>query len=71
METQHLLENAAKKLKRKNADYIIANSLITEGAGFGVDTNHVHLIDEHGSCEYKGSKKEISLAIFKSIFSTA
>jgi len=44
METEHLLENAAKKLQEKNANYIIANSIRESGAGFGVDTNIVKII---------------------------
>ena len=44
METENLLENAAKKLQEKNADYIIANSIREPGAGFGVDTNIVKII---------------------------
>ena len=44
METEHLLENAAKKLQEKNANYIIANSIREPGAGFGVDTNIVKII---------------------------
>ena len=44
METENLLENAAKKLQEKNADYIIANSIRESGAGFGVDTNIVKII---------------------------
>ena len=44
METEHVLENSRKKLVSKNADMICANSLRTEGAGFGVDTNIITLI---------------------------
>ena len=44
METENLLENAAKKLQEKNADYIIANSIREPGAGFGLDTNIVKII---------------------------
>ena len=44
METENLLENAAGKLARKNLDLIVANSLRTEGAGFGGDTNVVTLL---------------------------
>jgi len=44
METENLLENAAKKLQEKNANYIIANSIREPGAGFGVDTNIVKII---------------------------
>ena len=44
METENLLENAAEKLRRKNLDLIVANSLRTPGAGFGADTNAVTLL---------------------------
>ena len=44
METENLLENAAKKLQEKNANYIIANSIREPGAGFGLDTNIVKII---------------------------
>lgn len=44
METRDLLENSRKKLEKKNLDMIAANSLTTEGAGFGVNTNVLTLI---------------------------
>lgn len=44
METENLCENSRKKLKSKNADIIAANSLRTEGAGFGTETNVLTLI---------------------------
>lgn len=44
METEHLLENSRKKLEKKKADMIAANSLTQPGAGFGVDTNCLTLI---------------------------
>ncbi len=44
METENLIENAKAKLKKKNLDMIIANSIKTEGAGFGTDTNVVTII---------------------------
>ena len=47
METENLLENAAGKLKRKHLDMIVANSLRTQGAGFGVDTNVVTLLTKN------------------------
>ena len=46
METQDLLENSRKKLQRKHADLIVANSLKQEGAGFQSDTNVVTIITE-------------------------
>jgi phosphopantothenoylcysteine decarboxylase/phosphopantothenate--cysteine ligase len=40
-ETDHVAENARKKLAAKNADLIVANDVTAEGAGFNVDTNVV------------------------------
>lgn len=51
METQNLIENATKKLVSKNVDMIVANSLRTEGAGFGTDTNVVTLLKKDGAEE--------------------
>ena len=45
METHNLIENAKAKLEAKNADMIVANSLRTEGAGFGTATNVATLIN--------------------------
>ncbi|GAB4258613.1 bifunctional phosphopantothenoylcysteine decarboxylase/phosphopantothenate--cysteine ligase CoaBC [Thermincola ferriacetica] len=47
-ETENLMENAQKKLKKKNLDLIVANDLTLEGAGFGVDTNVVKLLFADG-----------------------
>ena len=44
METEHMLENSRKKLKKKNLDMIVANNVKVEGAGFTGDTNIVTLI---------------------------
>lgn len=43
-ETNDVLENARKKLEKKNADMIVANDVTMPGAGFGVSTNCVTLI---------------------------
>lgn len=48
METENLLENSVKKLKAKNADMIVANSISEEGAGFNADTNRAVLITSAG-----------------------
>jgi phosphopantothenoylcysteine decarboxylase/phosphopantothenate--cysteine ligase len=42
-ETDHVAENARKKLTAKGADLIVANDVAAEGAGFDVDTNVVTL----------------------------
>jgi phosphopantothenoylcysteine decarboxylase/phosphopantothenate--cysteine ligase len=44
LETQNELEHAKDKLKRKNLDAIVLNSLNDKGAGFGADTNKVTFI---------------------------
>lgn len=46
METQNMLENSRKKLRKKNLDMIVANNVKQEGAGFETDTNLVTLITE-------------------------
>lgn len=46
METQDMLENSRKKLRKKNLDMIVANNVKEEGAGFETDTNIVTLITE-------------------------
>lgn len=51
METEDLLANSQKKLTAKNCDLICANSLRTEGAGFGTDTNVLTLITAAGAKE--------------------
>lgn len=51
METQNLLENAEKKLKGKNCDLLVANSLRDAGAGFGGDTNIATLLFADGRQE--------------------
>lgn len=44
METDNVAENSKKKLVSKNCDMICANSLRTDGAGFGTDTNVITLM---------------------------
>ncbi len=51
LETDNEMANAESKLERKNLDMIVLNSLRDAGAGFGVDTNKVTLIERSGSRE--------------------
>jgi phosphopantothenoylcysteine decarboxylase/phosphopantothenate--cysteine ligase len=44
-ETENLLENAQRKLRSKNLDWIVANDVTQEGAGFDGDTNIVTLLN--------------------------
>lgn len=68
METENLIENASAKLKKKNADWIVANSLTEKNAGFEADTNAVHLIGKDSEQPFKGSKKDIAIEILNTIF---
>ena len=47
-ETSSLMEHAEAKLREKNLDLIVANDVTQPGAGFGVDTNIVRIIDSRG-----------------------
>ncbi len=49
LETEHEQDNALKKLRAKNLDMIVLNSLRDAGAGFGCDTNKVTLLRADGS----------------------
>ncbi|MES2373798.1 MAG: bifunctional phosphopantothenoylcysteine decarboxylase/phosphopantothenate--cysteine ligase CoaBC [Bacteroidota bacterium] len=62
LETNNEKENALKKLKSKNADCIVLNSLRDEKAGFGIDTNKITILDKSGKEIEAGpkSKKEIA-----------
>ena len=62
LETNNEVENAKGKLKRKNLDFIVLNSLQDKGAGFGKATNKITIIDADESLtsfELK-SKKEVA-----------
>lgn len=48
LETENELRNAQEKLKKKNLDLIVLNSLKDKGAGFGADTNVVTILDKKG-----------------------
>jgi phosphopantothenoylcysteine decarboxylase/phosphopantothenate--cysteine ligase len=49
LETDNETGNAREKLKSKNLDFIVLNSLNDTGAGFGVDTNKITIIDSDGT----------------------
>ena len=48
METENGLANARRKLMEKHLDLIVLNDLTVAGAGFGVDTNVVTLLESEG-----------------------
>ncbi len=47
-ESDDVTGNAARKLRDKNLDLILANDILQEGAGFGADTNSVIMIERSG-----------------------
>jgi phosphopantothenoylcysteine decarboxylase / phosphopantothenate---cysteine ligase len=51
LETEDAVANGRKKLRDKALDLIVVNDATEEGAGFGVDTNRVTLIDREGAEE--------------------
>ena len=69
LENSEELVNAKNKLKNKNLDLIVLNSLNDKGAGFGHDTNKVTLISSSGKITpYKLKEKtEVANDIFKHI----
>jgi phosphopantothenoylcysteine decarboxylase / phosphopantothenate---cysteine ligase len=62
LETQKELEHAKEKLKRKNLDMIIMNSLNDKGAGFGHDTNKITAILKSGEVRTFELKKKSEVA---------
>lgn len=68
METDNVIGNSQKKLHNKNCDMICANSLRTEGSGFGGDTNIVTIITKNGAKELDlMSKDEVAHKILDTI----
>ena len=69
LETNNELENATRKLKRKNLDLIVLNSLQDKGAGFATNTNKITIIDgELNQIPFDlKSKSEVAIDILNEI----
>ncbi|MEL1242903.1 bifunctional phosphopantothenoylcysteine decarboxylase/phosphopantothenate--cysteine ligase CoaBC [Flavobacterium sp. DGU11] len=69
LETENEIENAKAKIKKKNLDLIVLNSLNDEGAGFGKPTNKVTFIDKDFNEEPMDlkTKEEVSKDIINKI----
>lgn len=69
LETNNAIPNAFRKIKSKNLDMIVVNSLADKGAGFGTDTNKVTLIDRKGRETDLPlmSKKDLAFEILRAI----
>jgi phosphopantothenoylcysteine decarboxylase/phosphopantothenate--cysteine ligase len=62
LETENEIENASLKLKNKNFDFIVLNSLRDKGAGFAVNTNKIEIIDISGLRKSFGLKPKDEVA---------
>jgi phosphopantothenoylcysteine decarboxylase/phosphopantothenate--cysteine ligase len=69
LETTNEETNAIKKIRQKNLDFIVLNSLNDKGAGFKSDTNKITIIDHDLHKEYfpVKSKKEVAADICRKI----
>ena len=69
LETSNEKENAISKLKSKNADMVVLNSLNDEGAGFGFDTNKITIFDKNGGSTIfpPKTKREVAKDIIDTI----
>jgi len=69
LETENEIENAKQKLKQKNADFIVLNSLKNKGAGFKSATNQVTIFAKNGEI-FEGTcknKREVAEDILEFI----
>lgn len=62
LETNDEESNAMKKIKEKNLNYIVLNSLNDEGAGFGHDTNKVTILSRDGKKQSFSLKQKNEVA---------
>jgi phosphopantothenoylcysteine decarboxylase/phosphopantothenate--cysteine ligase len=71
LETENEIENAKKKIKSKNLDLIVLNSLQDAGAGFALSTNKITFIDSDFKVEEMPlkPKKEVASDIINKIIS--
>ncbi len=69
LETNNEKANAIEKLKLKNADMIVLNSLNDAGAGFGFDTNKITIFDKnHNEFQFPAkSKRQVAADIVNTI----
>jgi phosphopantothenoylcysteine decarboxylase/phosphopantothenate--cysteine ligase len=63
LETTNETENAKGKLKKKNLDLIVLNSLQDKGAGFATNTNKITIIDKNLSAQTFELKSKDAVAV--------
>lgn len=62
LETENLIDNGQKKLTKKNLNCIVLNTLQDSGAGFGVDTNKISILDNHNNLQEFELKSKTEVA---------
>jgi phosphopantothenoylcysteine decarboxylase/phosphopantothenate--cysteine ligase len=68
-ETNNVEEYALKKIEKKNLDFVVANNVTLEGAGFGTDTNVVTIYHSSGKKVELPllNKKEVALQVLRTV----
>ena len=68
-ESNNIIENAKRKIKAKNLDYIVANDITSADTGFASDDNKVIIISKDGEELYldKMNKRKVASKIFETI----
>jgi phosphopantothenoylcysteine decarboxylase/phosphopantothenate--cysteine ligase len=68
-ETENVEEFALKKIEKKNLDFVVANNVTVEGAGFGTDTNLVTIYHHTGKKVELPllSKNEVALQLLRTV----
>ncbi|MGM9675395.1 MAG: bifunctional phosphopantothenoylcysteine decarboxylase/phosphopantothenate--cysteine ligase CoaBC [Bacteroidaceae bacterium] len=70
LETSHEMENACRKLEKKNLDFIVLNSLQDAGAGFRHDTNKITIVSREGRTAFPlKNKNEVARDIVDQLIS--
>ena len=62
LETNNEIENANKKLRKKNLDFIVLNSLQDKGAGFKHNTNKITILDKYNNMREYELKSKMAVA---------
>lgn len=63
LETNNEEANAFEKLKNKNLDFVVLNSMKDEGAGFKTDTNKITILDKNNGRTTYGLKPKTEVAV--------
>lgn len=68
-ESENIIENAKKKVEKKDFDFLVCNDISAEGAGFKSDTNIVSIIDKTGTVKHyeKMLKRELAEIILDKV----